>query len=71
MSNLFQELKRRHVFRVGIAYVVATWLRIEASTVLLEAFGAPMWIPKALLILLALGFPIVLFCAGALEITPE
>jgi len=71
VSNLFQELKRRNVFRVGIAYVVATWLLIEASTVLLEAFGAPMWIPRALLILLALGFPIVLFFAWALEITPE
>jgi TolB-like protein len=69
--GLFEELKRRNVFRVAAAYLVASWLLIEASSVLLEAFGAPEWVPKTVAILLAIGFPIALFFAWAFEVTPE
>ena len=69
--SLFAELKRRNVFRVGLAYLAGSWLLIEGSTVALEAFGAPGWVPKGLAAVLALGFPIALFFAWAFELTPE
>ena len=69
--TLFTELKRRNVFRVGAAYLVASWLLIEASSVLLEAFGAPGWVPKAVAALLVVGFPIALSFAWAFEVTPD
>ena len=69
--SLFAELRRRNVFRVAAAYVVASWLLIQGATVLLEGFGAPDWVPKTVGALLALGFPIALIFAWAYEVTPE
>lgn len=69
--SLWAELKRRNVIRVGTAYLVASWLLVEASAVALEAFAAPDWVPRAVATLLAFGFPIALFFAWAFEVTPE
>jgi TolB-like protein/Tfp pilus assembly protein PilF len=69
--SLFKELKRRNVFRVGIAYVVGTWLLIQVADILLEAFEAPAWTLRFIIIALAIGFPVALFFAWAFELTPE
>jgi len=71
MSGLFQELKRRNVFKVGAAYVVLTWLLAQVTDVFLENFGAPSWVIKTVLLLLVIGFPLALFFAWAFEMTPE
>ena len=34
MAQLFEELRRRNVFRVGIAYLVAAWLLLQLVDVL-------------------------------------
>jgi TolB-like protein len=70
-GSLWTELRRRNVIRVAIAYVVASWLLIEAATVALEGFGAPGWVPKAVAVLLALGFPVALIFSWVYEMTPE
>ena len=69
--SLFNELKRRNVFKVGIAYVVATWVLIQIADILLDNFGAPPWVMKSLVVALAIGFFITLFFAWAFEMTPE
>ena len=69
--SLFTELKRRNVFRVGIAYIVAGWVLVEAATLLLDVFEAPEWSSQLLVGVLALGFPIALIFAWAFELTPE
>ena len=69
--SLFAELKRRNVFRVAAAYLVTGWLLVEGTSVLIEIYAAPDWIPKMLVGLLLLGFPVALFFAWAFEITPE
>ncbi len=69
--SLFSELKRRNVFRVAIAYVIASWLVLQVSQFVLEAIEAPAWVLKALLLLVALGLPIVLLFSWAYELTPE
>jgi TolB-like protein len=71
MSGLFQELKRRNVFKVGVAYVVLSWLLAQVAQLAAETFGAPDWVMKMLVTLLALALPLVLFFAWAYELTPE
>ncbi len=41
--SLIAELKRRNVFRVGVAYAIVGWLLIEVASVLLPTFNAPDW----------------------------
>ena len=69
--SLFAELKRRNVFRVGIAYAVTAWLLIQVSDILLESIGAPPWVMQTMFVILAAGFVIALFFAWAFELTPE
>lgn len=69
--SFFEELKRRNVFRVGIAYAVASWVLLQVADVVLEAIEAPSWVLKALMLLIALGFVAALIIAWAYEITPE
>ena len=68
---LFSELKRRNVFKVATAYVIVGWLLMEISTTLLPTFGAPDWIAKVLIFIVALAFVPVLIFAWAFEMTPE
>jgi len=69
--SFFAELKRRNVFRVGIAYAVGAWLVAQVSELAADSFGAPEWFMQMLLIVLALGLPVALILAWALELTPE
>jgi adenylate cyclase len=69
--SFFAELKRRHVIRVGIAYIVSGWVLIEVSSVLLPTFDAPEWAMRAVVLLLISGLPIALLVAWMFEITPE
>ncbi|MDH4020644.1 MAG: hypothetical protein OEU84_13695 [Xanthomonadales bacterium] len=69
--SLFNELKRRNVFRVGFAYAVVGWLVAQVADLALESFGAPDWVMKTLLFLVLIGFILALFIAWAYEMTPE
>jgi len=71
LNDLLQELKRRNVFRVGFAYIVVAWLIAQVAELALDSFDAPSWVIKTILLLLALGLPVVLFFAWAFELTPE
>ena len=69
--SFFNELKRRNVIRVGLAYVVVAWLMTQVLQILFESFGTPDWVMKTVLVLLAAGLPFALIFAWAFEITPE
>ena len=71
MSGLFEEMKRRNVVRVGVAYIVVAWVVVQIAEVLFEAFGTPDWVIKTVIVLIAIGFPFVLIFAWPFEITPE
>lgn len=71
MADIFTELKRRNVFRVGAVYVVTAWLLAQAGDLAAENFGAPDWVMQMFMVMLALGVPIALIFAWAFEITPE
>ena len=69
--SFLEELKRRNVFRVGLAYVVVAWIIAQVADLVLENIAAPDWLMKAILLLLALGLPLALIFAWAFEMTPE
>ena len=69
--SIFNELKRRNVFKVGIAYVIVAWLVAQVLQLVFESFGTPDWAIKSVLVLLATGLPFALFFAWAFELTPD
>jgi len=69
--SLFSELARRNVIRVAIAYSVVAWLVAQVAELALESFGAPEWVMKTILLLMALGLPFAIIFAWAFELTPE
>jgi len=69
--SLFAELKRRNVFRVGLAYIVLAWLLLQVGDTLAPALHLPEWINSAVAFFLLLGFPLAIFFAWAFELTPE
>ena len=71
MGPFFQELKRRNVFRVGIAYLVAAWLAIQVVETLFPLFGLGDTTARAVVIILAIGFIPALILAWVFELTPE
>ena len=71
MRNFFEELKRRHVVKAGIAYLVVAWLLIQVLSILLPVFKAPDWIMRLAVITLAVGLPVWLVVAWIYDFTPE
>lgn len=69
--SVFEDLKRRKVFRSVAAYVVVAWLLVQIADIVLPAFGAPEWSIRALITLLVLGFPIILVLSWLLDVSPE
>ena len=71
MGQLFEELKRRNVIRVAVAYLISGWLVLQVADVVVDSVGAPDWVMKVLLLLGLLGLPIVLVFSWVYELTPE
>ena len=68
---LMTELKRRNVFRVGIAYVIGAWVIAQVADLVLDNIEAPDWVMQAIMLVLAIGLPLALILAWAFELTPE
>jgi TolB-like protein/Tfp pilus assembly protein PilF len=71
MATFLDELKRRNVVKVAVAYAVVAWLLIEVSSVLLPAFEAPEWVLRVVIFLIAIGFVLALVLSWAFELTPQ
>lgn len=71
VSKLFEELKRRNVFRVSIAYLAVGWLILQVAELVLDNITAPDWVMQVFLLAVAAGFPIAVLLAWAFELTPE
>ena len=70
-SRFFAELKRRKVYKVEVAYAVASWLLIQAASIFLPTFGAPQCMMKAVVAILALGFILSAILSWVFDITPQ
>jgi len=71
MNHLISELRRRSVFKVAAAYGVVTWLIIQAASITLPAFGAPVWAMRGVITVAMIGFPISVLLAWIYDITPQ
>ena len=69
--SFFSELKRRNVFRVGIAYAITTWVLLQIVDVISPLLELPVWAPRLIFVILAIGFFPALIFAWAFELTPE
>ena len=69
--NFFSELKRRNVYKVAIAYIVAGWALSQGIAQVLPVFDVPNWIIRFIVVLIIIGFPMALVFAWAFELTPE
>ena len=70
-NNFFSELKRRNVVRMAGLYLVGAWLLVQVAGTVLPMFGAPDWLPRTIVILLAIGFLPALIFSWVFEMTPE
>jgi TolB-like protein len=71
MGQFFEELKRRNVFRVAVAYLISFWVMIQVADIVFSAFQMPEWTITLIVVLLALGFIPVLIFSWVYELTPE
>jgi TolB-like protein/Tfp pilus assembly protein PilF len=69
--NLLAELRRRNVIRMAGLYLVCAWLILQVTGTVSPMLGAPEWVGRTVLALLAIGFPLVLAVAWVFELTPE
>jgi TolB-like protein len=70
-DSLFTELKRRNVFRVGVAYLAGSWLFVEVAGTLLETFGYGIEANRIVIIILAIGLIPVLIFSWVYELTSD
>jgi TolB-like protein/Tfp pilus assembly protein PilF len=70
-KTFFGELKRRNVYKVAVAYLVAGWALAQGVAQVLPVFSVPNWVIQLLVVLVILGLPIALGLAWAFELTPE
>jgi TolB-like protein/Tfp pilus assembly protein PilF len=71
LSSFFAELKRRNVIRFAGLYLVGAWLLVQVAGTVLPMFGAPDWLPRSIVILLAIGFVPALTFSWVFELTPQ
>ncbi len=70
-KTFFGELKRRNVYKVALAYIVAGWALAQGIAQVFPVFDVPNWVVRLIVFLIVIGFPIALIFAWAFEITPE
>jgi len=70
-SGFFEEVKRRKVYRVAAAYIIAAGGVIQLASAAFPAWELPNWALRLVISLLLLGFPIALMLAWAYDITPQ
>ncbi len=71
VMSFIKELKRRNVFRVGVAYAIAAWLLIEITATTFPILKLPDWSVTLVTVFVLIGFPLALIFAWAFELTPE
>src|SRR5437899_5085417 len=71
MSGFFEEVRRRKVYRVAAAYIIAAGFIIQIGSAFFPAWELPNWAFRLVVVFLLIGFPISLILAWAYDVTPE
>ena len=69
--SFFAELKRRNVFKVGVAYAIVAWLIVQVISAVHNPLHLPDWFDTVVIVLLIIGFILAIILAWAYELTPE
>jgi TolB-like protein/Flp pilus assembly protein TadD len=71
LDNFFAELRRRNVYKVAVAYIVAGWALSQGIAQVFPVFDIPNWIIRSIVLLIIVGLPVALVLAWMFEITPQ
>ena len=71
IDNFFAELKRRNVYKVAVAYIVAGWALSQGVAQVFPIFDIPNWVIRLIVLLIVIGLPIALVLSWTFEITPQ
>ena len=69
--SFWAELKRRNVYKVGIAYAIVAWLLIQFADIIFPRLNFPSWAVFFTIVVLMIGFPLALILAWVYELTPD
>ena len=69
--SFFDELNRRKVTRVVIAYIVGAWVAAQAADLVADSFNAPDWVMQMIIVLLVVGLPVASVLAWVFDVTPD
>ena len=69
--SLIHELKRRHLFRAGLAYIALGWVVLQFASIFTPILQLPPWTVRTLLWIGIVGFPVAMWCAWHYQMTPE
>ena len=71
MTGFFEELQRRKVYRVAVAYIVAAGFLIQIASAAFPAWELPNWSLRLVIVVLLIGFPIALILAWTYDLTAQ
>src|SRR5438874_872957 len=71
MNSFFEEVKRRKVYRVAIAYVIASWALAQGLAQVLPVFDIPNSVTRTVIAVMLVGFPVALVLAWVFDVTPQ
>jgi hypothetical protein len=71
MNDFFEEVRRRKVYRVAAAYIIAAGFIIQIGSAVFPAWELPNWTLRFVVVLLLIGFPIALILGWAYDVTPQ
>jgi TolB-like protein/Tfp pilus assembly protein PilF len=71
MTGFFEEVKRRKVYRVAAAYIIAAGAIIQLASAAFPAWELPNWALRLVIVSLLIGFPVALILAWAFDVTPQ
>ena len=67
--SFWEEIKRRKVGRVAVAYSIVAWLLVEVVVTVEEPLSLPGWIDTVVIILVLVGFPLALILSWVFDLT--
>src|SRR2546429_3090225 len=71
LPGFFGEVRRRKVYRVVAAYIIAAGGIIQLASAAFPAWELPSWTLRLLIVCLLMGFPVALMLAWAFDITAD
>jgi adenylate cyclase len=71
IDSFFAELKRRNVYKVAVAYIIAGWAVSQGIAQVFPVFDVPNWVIRLIVLFIIIGLPIALVLAWMFELTPQ